>query len=102
MLGPMKREDIEHLARLSRIRLTEKEIASLPEQLTSIISYVSTVTEITADAALEAPQVGVRFNVFRQDEVTNKPDEFTKDIIAEMPVANGRFLSVKKILHIEE
>ena len=102
MLGLMKREDIEHLARLARIRLTEKEMTDLPDQLTSIMSYVSTVSEITADDAIEGPQVGARFNVFRQDEITNKPDEFTKDIIAEMPSAKGRYLSVKKILNIEE
>lgn len=101
MLGLMKREDIEHLARLARIRLTEKEMTDLPDQLTSIMSYVSTVSEITVDDAIDAPQVGVRFNIFRPDEVTNKPDEFTKDILAEMPSTNGRYLSVKKILHID-
>lgn len=98
----MKREDIEHLARLARIRLTEKEIESLPNQLTDIMSYVSVVSEIAADDKAEGPQVGARFNIFRQDEVTNQPDEFTKDIITEMPSTKGRYLSVKKILHIDE
>jgi aspartyl-tRNA(Asn)/glutamyl-tRNA(Gln) amidotransferase subunit C len=98
----MERKDIEHLARLARIRLTEKEMNNLPEELSSIISYVSTVSDITADETVESPQVGVRFNIFRQDEVTNQPNEFTKDIIAEMPSSNGRYLSVKKILNTDE
>lgn len=102
MLVHMKREDIEHLARLARIRLTEKEMVNLPDQLTSIMAYVSQVTEIAADGVVEGPQVGARFNVFRKDEITNQPDEYTKDIIAEMPLAKDRYLSVKKILHIEE
>jgi len=102
MLGAMKREDIEHLASLARIRLTEDEMKSLPEELSSIVDYVSVVSDIAADDADKKPQVGARFNVFRKDETTNKPNEFTDDIIAEMPSSEGRYLSVKKILHIEE
>jgi aspartyl-tRNA(Asn)/glutamyl-tRNA(Gln) amidotransferase subunit C len=101
MLGHMKREDIEHLARLARIRLTEKEVEDLPGELSSIMAYVSVVSDIAADGAVE-PQVGARFNIFRKDEVTNQPDEFTKDIMAEMPSAEGRFLLVKKILQTDE
>ena len=102
MLGAMKREDIEHLARLARIRLTEEEKEQLPEQLSSIVSYVSVVSEIAGEEADATPQVGVRHNVFRQDEVTNKPDEYTEDVMAEMPESEGRYLSVKKILTTDE
>lgn len=102
MLCHMKRADIEHLANLARIRLTEKEMEKLPEELSSIMAYVSVVSEIASDSADATPQVGARFNVFRKDEITNKPDEFTKDILAEMPTVEGRSLSVKKILQIEE
>lgn len=102
MLGRMKREDIEHLATLARIRLTEDEKERLPDELTSIVSYVSVVSDIAADDADAAPQVGPRSNIFRKDEITNKPDEFTKDIMDEMPSSEGRYLLVKKILNIEE
>lgn len=96
----MKREDIEHLASLSRIRLTEKEIESLPEELSSIMSYVSVVSDIADDAVVE-PQLGARFNIFRKDEITNQPNEFSKDIINEMPAFEGRYMSVKKILKVD-
>tara|TARA_B100000508_G_scaffold128485_1_gene114303 strand:- start:5194 stop:5502 length:309 start_codon:yes stop_codon:yes gene_type:complete len=102
MLGAMKREDIEHLASLARIRLTEEEKEQLPEQLSSIVSYVSVVSEIAGEEADATPQVGVIHNVFRQDAVTNEPDQFTKDILAEMPKTSGRHLSVKKILTTDE
>lgn len=98
----MKREDIEHLATLSRIRLTEKEIEKLPAELSSIIDYVSVVSDMATDDKMTEPEVGPVFNVFRKDEVTNEPNQYTADIIKEMPVSNGRFLSVKKILQIEE
>lgn len=98
----MKREDIEHLASLARIKLTEAEMEKLPQELSSIVSYVSAVSNIAADDADAKPQVGPHFNVFRPDEVTNQPDQYTEDIMAEMPTTEGRFLSVKKILDTTE
>lgn len=102
MLGLMKREDIEHLALLARIELTEQEKESLEGELSSIVSYVSTVSDIVSDDVDSAPEVGVRHNIFRKDEVTNEADEYTDDILAEMPETDGRFLKVKKILQMDE
>lgn len=98
----MKREEIAHLAKLSRIRVSDEELVNLEKELSSIVEYVSVVKDIAADDAEAAPQVGVRFNVFRQDEVTNEPEQYTKDILAEAPSTEGRYLSVKKILDTGE
>ncbi|MCD5380988.1 MAG: aspartyl/glutamyl-tRNA amidotransferase subunit C [Candidatus Pacebacteria bacterium] len=98
----MKREDIEHLSTLSRIRLTEKEIETLPKELSTIMEYVSVVSGIADNKELDKPQVGARFNIFRKDSITNKPNEFSEDIISEMPESEGRFMSVKKILQTDE
>ncbi len=102
MLEPMKREDIEHLASLARIKLSEEEMEVLPNELSSIVSYVSTVSDIVADDVDNEPQVGVRHNIFRADQVTNQPDQYTEDILAEMPNKEGRYMLVKKILQTDE
>lgn len=98
----MKREEIAHLASLARIQLSEDEMERLPQELSSIVEYVSVVSDIAGDDADAAPQVGARYNVFRQDEVKNEPDQYTKDILAEMPETEGRFMKVKKILDTGE
>lgn len=97
----MKREDIEHLARLARIKLTEAELISMERDLPSILEYVSAVKDIAGDGALQ-PKLTPRVNVFRKDMVTNEPNQYTQDILAEMPETQGRFLKVKKILQIDE
>ena len=94
----IKREDIEHLASLSRIRLTEGELTELEGELSTIVEYVSVVSEIAAADEDQKPQVGARHNVFRDDVVKNEPDQFTDAALKEMPKTNGRFMSVKKIL----
>lgn len=101
MLDGMKKEDIEHLASLSRIRLTEEEKERFEKDLSSIVSYVSVVSNIVSDEVESEPAVGVRYNIFRKDVITNEPNQYTKDILEEMPATDGRFLQVKKILKIE-
>ncbi len=94
----MKQEDVVHLARLARIELSGTELEKLPEELSSIVSYVGVITDIAGDEADTTPQLGARHNVFRADEVTNEADEYTADLLAEMPATEGRFMKVKKIL----
>ncbi len=94
----MKREDVAHLATLARIELSEAELIKLEGELSSIVSYVSTITDIAGDKADTAPQLGARFNVFRADEITNQADEYTEAILSQMPAHEGRYMKVKKIL----
>jgi len=97
----MKREDITHLASLSRIKLTDQELDTFGTELSQIVAYVSTVSDIAADEADTAPVVGARYNVLRPDEITNDPDQFTQAILREMPKTQGRSMAVKKILKTE-
>jgi len=97
----MKREDITHLASLARIELTDQELDTFGTELSQIVDYVSTVSDIAADEADTAPVVGARYNVLRPDEVTNDPDQFTESILREMPNTQGRSMAVKKILKTE-
>lgn len=94
----MKQEDIAHLANLARIRIEPEELKALEVELSSIVEYVSTVTGIAEEEGDSAPSLGARFNVFRPDLVTNEPNEFTEDALAEMPHTDGRYMFVKKIL----
>ncbi len=98
----MKREDVVHLATLARIELSESELANLPAELSSIVTYVAVIADIAADSNSAMPEVGPIHNVFRKDEVTNEAGEYTKALLAEMPHTEGQYLKVKKILSASE
>jgi len=95
----MTKEEIQHLATLARIELSDTEIEKFTTEMSAILEYVGAVTDIVGDDALLAPQVGAKHNVFRKDEVTNQTDEYTAALLAEMPQTQGRFMVVKKILN---
>lgn len=97
----MTKEEVIHLAKLSRLELTPADIDSFTNEISAILEYVSTVQDIAGDTDTSDPKVGLVHNVFRKDEVTNGTDEYTKDLLAEMPATEGRFMVVKKILNTD-
>lgn len=97
----MTKEDVIHLAKLARIELSEAELENFTKEMSAILAYVSSIKEIVGDEARSTSSLGERYNVFRQDEVTNEPDSTTNEILGEMPETNGRYLVVKKILQSE-
>jgi len=92
----MKREDIDHLAELARIELTDSERETLAENITNVLGYVSQIDEITVSE--EKKEVGAHYNIMREDEDPHEPGVYSDDIIGAMPDSQGRYLRVKKII----
>ena len=97
MMPSMTQIDVPHLSNLARITVTEEEAARLQGEIETVLEYVSTIDEITADSGI-TKQPGVVKNVFRADEVTTEADTHTETLLAEAPERKGRWLKVKKIL----
>lgn len=97
----MNQEEVKHLATLARIELSDKEIAVFTDEISAVLDYVSQIKDIVGDNATSEKKVGPVHNVFRKDEVTNTPNQYTEDILNEMPEKEGRFMVVKKILNTE-
>lgn len=93
----MTREEILHLASLTRIRLTEEELSDFEKELPSILEYVGAVSDIAGDEKIQ-PELGARFNVLREDSITVESGTFTDAIVKEMPHSKDGYLKVKKIL----
>lgn len=93
----MERKDIEHLAKLSRIAVTDEEADALAKDITSILGYVSDIEEITGSKE-EEKKVGALFNVMREDANPHEPGIYTEDLLNLAPERDGRYVKVKKIL----
>lgn len=97
----MTKDEVIHLAKLARIELSPAELENFTNEMSAILIYVSSIKEMIGEEVIDTKTVGARFNVFRQDVVTNEPNSTTKEILTEMPKTEGRFLVVKKILQSE-
>ncbi len=93
----MEKKDIEHLAKLSRIAITDEKAEHFAEEITSILGYVSEIEEITGSGALQK-KVGRLYNVMREDEHPHEPGVYTEDLLNLAPERDGQYVKVKKIL----
>jgi len=67
-----KQIDIDHVARLSRIALTDEEKATLAGQLDSILDYVNKIDELDTEGVEPAAHPIPFQNVWRADEPTGE------------------------------
>lgn len=89
-------KDVEHLAGLARIAVSDSEKEVLRHDLEEILAYVSQVTKVTAE--MGEPTSGELHNVMREDINPHEPGIFTEDILSQAPAREGNRVLVKKIL----
>ncbi len=94
------RQEVAHLARLSRLALDDAELDHLAGQLDVIIGAVARVSEVAADDIPPTSHAVPMTNVFRPDAV--RPSLSQQDALFGAPEAeDGRF-RVPRILDPEE
>jgi aspartyl-tRNA(Asn)/glutamyl-tRNA(Gln) amidotransferase subunit C len=90
------RDDVEKLADLARIKLTEAEAEGLAAELDSILAYVSLIQK--AASAAPARVAGDRKNVMREDSEPHESGIYTEALLNQVPQREGAYVKVKKIL----
>ena len=88
------KKDVETLATLSRIELSEEEKDRLIGEFSAILDYVSELGE----ASLSTEQVGEVHNVFREDENPHLAGAYTEVLLSSAHEREGNHVVVKKIM----
>lgn len=89
--------DIEALARLSRLGLTEEEKQSLLGEMTAILEYVKQLDEVDVKGVEPTSQVTGLNSVYRKDQVVRS--EIDRDsLLANAPEKENGFIKVKSVL----
>jgi aspartyl-tRNA(Asn)/glutamyl-tRNA(Gln) amidotransferase subunit C len=92
----ISRSDVEHVARLARLGLTDEEIERLVPQLSRILEAVGKLSEVDTSAVGPTAQVIELENVMR-DDVATAP--LTREAaLAEAPLREGPLLRVPVVL----
>jgi aspartyl-tRNA(Asn)/glutamyl-tRNA(Gln) amidotransferase subunit C len=88
-------EDVEHVARLARLELTEEEKVKFSKQLGEILKYAEQMNEIDTTDVEPMSHAFPVVNVFREDKVVS---DFTKEeLMANAPMKEDGFFRVPKI-----
>lgn len=95
---------VEHIAKLARIELTEKEKEKFTKELSSILDYVEQLNKVNTDKIDRITQITGLENIVREDtrmkmQTRSELDTNTKNrILKQAPAKKGDYYKVPKIL----
>lgn len=90
------KRDVEHVAMLARLELTEAEKEMFTQQLNAILEYADQLKQLDTQEIPPTAHAIPMQNVFRNDEV--KPGLSNEDAVAAAPEAEDGFFKVPKIV----
>lgn len=88
--------DVKHVAKLSRIKLTEEEIAKYTDQLESILEYIEKLDGVDTSNVDATAQVTNMSSVLRKDEV--KPSLTQEEALSTTEHKEKGYFKVKAVI----
>lgn len=92
------RKNIEHIAQLARIELTESEIDKFTKDLSAVLDWMGKLNELDTENVEPIAHIGGIKSKFRADKIEEFGKEGAEKIREAFPQKSGGFNKVKKIL----
>jgi aspartyl-tRNA(Asn)/glutamyl-tRNA(Gln) amidotransferase subunit C len=95
-MATLSRSDVEHVAYLARLGLTDEELTLLEGQLNHILDQYEILAELPTDDIPPTAQTIELENILREDVV--RPSLTAEDVLSNAPARQGEFIVVPSIL----
>jgi len=92
-------EDVEHVARLARLRLSPAELEKMRDQLSNILDHFQMLQQIDVSTVPPTAQVTDLVNVLREDEI--RPSLPREQALANAPEQQDGMFRVRAIFEEE-
>ncbi len=96
----LTREQVQHVAELAKLKLTDAEVDLFQEQLSAILAYADRLDELDTESIPPTAGVLPLRNVMRPDEP--RPSFPREVMLANAPDAEDGFIKVKVVLDKDE
>ena len=90
------RAEVEHVARLARLELTEEEKDTFTGQMDAILAYVEKLNELDTTGIVPTAHAVPMENAFRADEI--RPSIGVENALANAPGRMEDFFRVPKVI----
>lgn len=95
-MATLSRADVEHVAHLARLGLTDEELGRLEGQLNHILDQYAILATVPTDHIAPTAQTIELENILRDDVARASMDP--EDVLANAPAREGDFVFVPAIL----
>lgn len=89
--------DVNHIAKLARLGLSEEEKQKFAKELAAILEFVEKLKEVDTQGVEPTAQVTGLQNISRQDEAREEDEEIRKQILGNAPETKNGFIKVKAV-----
>jgi aspartyl-tRNA(Asn)/glutamyl-tRNA(Gln) amidotransferase subunit C len=90
-------EEVLHIAKLARIRLSDNEIQDYKKNLEEILDFANTINNINTDNIGETIGINEKYNVFRKDEVIQETNK--EDLLFNAPSQDDGMFRIPKVIN---
>jgi aspartyl-tRNA(Asn)/glutamyl-tRNA(Gln) amidotransferase subunit C len=94
----ISRKDVEHVARLARLKLTEEEKEKYTGQLEAIFGYIDKLSALDTNNVKPTSHIMGLKNVWREDELKPCSDAVREALLANAPDREDDYFKVKKVI----
>ena len=91
----LTKEEVEHIAELAKIELTESEKGLFRDQLERVLDYFKKIDELDLKDVEPTTHVIGASNVFRDDEP--RPSLPPEDVLKNAPEKEGRYFKAPRV-----
>lgn len=92
----VSKEEIYHIAKLSKLEISEDKVDELTKKISDIVDFSNTLAQVNVDGVKPTAHILDIKNVFKKDEV--EPSYDREKILQNAPEAQGGCVSVPKVV----
>jgi len=92
----LEREEVQHVARLARLHLSDEELERMREQLDAILAYIDKLRELDVEGVEPTSHAVPLLDVMRDDAL--RPCLPQEEALANAPDRAGEFFRVPRII----
>lgn len=92
------KKDIQHIANLARLELTDEELKIYGSQLSDILNYIGQLREVDVSGVEPTAQTAGLENIFREDEIEEWDEQEREAALAQAPELEDGQVKVRRVL----
>jgi len=90
------KKEVEYVAKLAKIDITQEQKEFLGRQLSKILDYIDKLKELDVEGVEPMRELHAARDIFRQDKV--KPSMLEENILKNSPLREGDYFKIPKVI----
>lgn len=93
----ISKEQVQHIARLARVELSEKELADQQKEMSAILDYFAILNKVPKPTAKAKTKIRPLQEVLRADKAAEQNKRLAEDLVMQAPGNKDGYVKVKAI-----